>query len=159
MKVFELKRGFWLPRQPEEIFPFFADAVNLEKLTPPWLNFQILTPLPIEMQKGTLIDYRICIHKLPIRWRTEISEWQPPHRFADRQLRGPYRLWEHEHTFQAKDGGTLLGDHVRYSVLGGWLIDRLLVRRDVERIFDYRQQQLMQLFGDFAQRRQVAKAR
>lgn len=159
MKVFFINRQLWLPQRPAEIFPFFADAANLEKLTPPWLNFRILTPLPIEIKRGTLIDYRVGIRKIPLRWRTEICEWQPPSRFVDRQLRGPYRLWEHEHTFQAKDGGTLVGDHVKYSVLGGWLTDRLLVRRDLEGIFDYRQERMQQIFGGFAQRRQVAKAR
>lgn len=157
MQVFELNRELWLARQPEEIFPFFAEAENLEKLTPPWLNFQILTPVPIEMRQGTLIDYRIGIRGIPLRWRTEICEWQPPGRFVDRQLRGPYRHWEHEHTFCAKEGGTLVGDHVKYSVLGGWLTDRLLVRRDLERIFDYRQQQMRLIFGDFEPRRQVAE--
>jgi len=96
------------------VFPFFAEARNLETLTPPWLKFEVLTPAPIVMRPGTLIDYRIRVHGLPIRWRTEITAWDPPHRFVDVQLHGPYTLWHHTHTFEERDGGTLCLDHVRY---------------------------------------------
>jgi ligand-binding SRPBCC domain-containing protein len=135
----------WLPLQREEIFPFFADAANLEAITPPWVNFHTLTPSPIEMKPGTLIDYRIKIHGIPVKWRTRINAWEPPYRFVDEQLRGPYRKWVHEHTFVEKDGGTLCQDRVEYAVPGGWLIDELFVRRDVERIFAYRQQRIEEL--------------
>jgi hypothetical protein len=132
----------WLPRTVGEVFPFFADARNLETITPPWLRFEVLTPAPIELRAGTLIDYRLKIHGVPVRWRTRISVWEPPHRFVDEQLRGPYRAWIHEHTFEARDGGTLSRDVVRYDMFGGKLADWLFVRRDVERIFDYRRQKL-----------------
>ncbi|MGV3756329.1 MAG: SRPBCC family protein [Verrucomicrobiota bacterium] len=135
----------WLPLQREEIFPFFANAANLEAITPPWVNFQTLTPTPIEMKPGTLIDYRIKIHGIPVKWRTRINAWEPPYRFVDEQLRGPYRKWVHEHTFEEKDGGTLCLDRVEYAVPGGWLIDKLFVRRDVGKIFAYRQERIKEL--------------
>jgi ligand-binding SRPBCC domain-containing protein len=121
-------------------------AGNLEALTPPWLNFKILTPLPIDVHEGTLIDYRLRLRGVPVRWRTRISVWQPPYRFVDEQLRGPYRQWIHEHTFEAHQGGTLVRDHVRYAVPFDWLVHRLLVRPDVERIFRYRAAELRRRF-------------
>lgn len=147
MKEFTLHDELWLPRPCDEIFPFFADARNLEKITPPWLKFQVLTPAPIEMRPGTLIDYRIRIHGFPIGWRTEITAWEPPHRFIDVQLSGPYSLWYHTHTFEARDGGTLCRDDVRYRPHGGALVNWLFVRRDVERIFEFRQQRLKEFFS------------
>lgn len=147
MREFTVETEVWLPRPRTEIFPFFAEARNLEALTPPWLKFEVLTPAPIAMRAGTLIDYRIRVHGLPIRWRTEIAEWAPPRRFVDVQLRGPYRLWHHTHTFEQRDGGTLCADRVRYWPRGGALIHWLFVRRDVERIFRYRQRRMEELFG------------
>lgn len=146
MKAYTLQSELWLPRPRDEVFAFFADARNLEALTPPWLNFAVLTPGTIEMRPGSLIDYRIRVHGIPLHWRTEIAGWEPPHRFVDRQLRGPYTLWHHTHTFEERDGGTLCLDHVRYRPRGGALIHRLFVRRDVERIFKYRRQRLEELF-------------
>jgi len=137
----------WLPRPRREIFPFFADATNLERITPPWLSFRVISPTPVEMRTGALIDYRLRVHGLPLRWRTRIEEWIPPGRFVDRQLRGPYRLWLHTHTFEERDGGTLCRDLVRYAVPGGAWIDRLFVRRDVERIFAFRAAALRRIFG------------
>jgi ligand-binding SRPBCC domain-containing protein len=147
MKEFTLHTELWLPRPRDEVFPFFADARNLETITPPWLRFEVLTPALIAMRPGALIDYRIRVHGIPIRWRTEIAEWQPPHRFVDVQLRGPYTLWHHTHTFEERDGGTLCSDQVRYRPLGGALMNWLVVRRDVEAIFRYRQQRMKDLFG------------
>lgn len=137
----------WLPKTPEAIFPFFADAHNLEVLTPPWLRFEVLTPEPIEIGQGTRIDYRLRFRGFPLRWQSEITVWEPPHRFVDEQRRGPYREWIHEHTFELQDGGTLTRDVVQYAVPGGAIVDRLVVRRDVERIFQFRQQKLHELFG------------
>lgn len=147
MPIRELVSELWLPVPRDKVFPFFADAANLETITPPWLRFRILTPPPIEMHEGTLIDYRLRIHGVPIRWRTRISVWEPPRRFVDEQLRGPYRQWIHEHTFEPKDGGTLVRDHVRYAVPADWLLHRWLVRPDIERIFAYRSEVLRRLFG------------
>ena len=146
MREFTLQTELWLPRPRDEVFPFFAEARNLETLTPPWLNFEVLTPMPIVMRAGTLVDYRIRVHGFPIRWRTKIAEWQPPHRFVDVQLCGPYTLWHHTHTFEERDGGTLCLDHVRYRPRGGALMNWLFVRRDVERIFRYRQQRMKEMF-------------
>ena len=147
MRIRELHRELWLPRPPEEVFPFFADAGNLERLTPPLLNFQILTPRPIEMRAGTLIDYRLRIRGIPVRWRSEITVWEPQRRFVDEQRRGPYRLWHHEHTFEPRDGGTLCCDTVRYAVVFDFLVHRVLVRPDIERIFAFRQEKLREVFG------------
>lgn len=147
MKVYTFETELWLPRKVEEVFPFFAEARNLETITPDWLHFQVLTPAPIIMRVGTLIDYRIRVHGIPLRWRTLITEWEPPHRFTDTQLRGPYRLWEHTHTFAPVDGGTLCRDRVRYRPRGGGFTHWLFVRRDVERIFQFRQDTLKRLFG------------
>ena len=134
----------------EEVFEFFADAHNLEQITPPWVRFEVLTPSPIEMRVGALIDYRLRIRGLPVRWQSEISAWQPPYRFVDEQRRGPYRLWHHEHTFEAVEGGTAIRDVVDYRG-PGWLLEpllnRLLIRPDVDRIFAYRHQQLVARYG------------
>jgi ligand-binding SRPBCC domain-containing protein len=147
MTVHTYQAELWLPRPRPEVFAFFAEARNLEAITPPWLKFEVLTPAPIAMRAGTLIDYRLRLHGFPIRWRTEITLWEPPVRFADTQLRGPYRLWEHTHTFVEKDGGTLCRDEVRYAVPGGALIERLFVRRDVEKIFAFRQETMRRRLG------------
>ncbi len=137
----------WLGKPVEEVFAFFADARNLQALTPAWLDFTVLTPDPILMRAGALIDYRLRLHSFPIRWQTEIKIWEPPNRFVDEQRRGPYKLWVHEHRFQARENGTLASDLVKYAVPGGKLIERLFVRRDVERIFEFRRKKLKEIFG------------
>ena len=147
MPAREFQRELWLPLPPRELFPFFANASNLDAITPPWLHFHIVTPEPIEMRAGTVIDYRLRVRGLPLRWRTLIREWQPPLRFVDEQIRGPYRLWIHEHTFEALDHGTLIRDHVRYAVPFDWLVHRWLVRPDVEKIFQFRAQALRRRFA------------
>ncbi len=129
----------------EEAFAFFADASRLEQITPPWLHFRIQTPQPIDIRRGTTIDYRLRLHGVPIRWRTLISEWSPPHRFTDEQLRGPYRQWRHTHEFQTDGANTTVRDRVSYRVPGGRLVERTLVRPQLQRIFAYRQQQLATL--------------
>jgi ligand-binding SRPBCC domain-containing protein len=142
MAIHVLEREQSLPRPPHAIFPFFGDATNLEAITPPWLGFRVVTPEPIEMAPGALIEYRLRLHGVPIRWRTTIAVWDPPRRFVDVQLSGPYRMWHHTHDFEpAPDGGTLMRDTVRYALpLGplGELAHHLLVKRDLERIFDFR---------------------
>jgi ligand-binding SRPBCC domain-containing protein len=137
-----LRREQRLPGTPGEVFPFFADAGNLEAITPPWLGFTIVTPRPIGMGVGTLIEDRLVLHGLPISWLTRIETWEPGVRFVDAQLTGPYRLWHHTHEF-APDGahGTLMRDTVRYALpLGplGEVAHRLFVARDLRRIFDFR---------------------
>jgi ligand-binding SRPBCC domain-containing protein len=134
-----------------EVFPFYADAGNLERLTPPWLGFEITTPQPIEMGVGALIEYRLKLHGIPVRWRTRIEAWEPPHRFIDAQLSGPYVLWHHTHTFRPDgDGATILGDRVRYAIpFGpfGEIARSLFVARDLERIFDYRRDAVAEALG------------
>lgn len=144
--AYTLKSEQWLARPLNEVFAFFADACRLEDLTPPFLNFHVVTPTPIEMRTGTKIDYRLRLHGIPIGWRSEISEWNPPYGFVDRQLKGPYRIWHHTHSFEEQNGGTLVRDTVDYAVPGGRLIHWLLVRRDLERIFAYRHQKLDEFF-------------
>ena len=133
-----------LPLPPDDAFGFFADAFNLAAITPPWLGFRVVTPRPVEMSAGTLIEYRLRLHGVPVRWLTRIEEWEPPRRFVDVQVRGPYRHWRHTHSFErAEDGGTVMRDEVRYVLpLGrlGSLAGTLFVRRDLERIFDYRRE-------------------
>ena len=148
MKEFTLHTELWLPRPRDEVFAFFADAHNLQTLTPPWLNFEVLNAAPITMRAGALIDYRIRVHGLPIRWRTEITEWNPPHHFVDTQIRGPYTFWHHTHTFEERDGGTLCVDVVRYRPRGGALVNWLFVRRDVKRIFAFRTESLVHIFRE-----------
>lgn len=138
----------WLPKGRDEVFPFFADAHNLQQLTPPWLRFNVLTPAPIEMVEGRLIDYKLKIRGVPIRWRSEITAWEPPSRFVDEQRRGPYKLWRHEHRFTEKDGGVLVEDIVHYDVYGGALVESLLVRPDIARIFRYRSSALSEIFAE-----------
>ncbi|WP_417380010.1 SRPBCC family protein [Gimesia sp.] len=140
--IYHLQTETVIPYSLNEVFAFFAEPENLEALTPPWLNFEITTPAPIKMREGTLIDYRLKLHGIPVKWQTEISEWEPPCRFVDRQLKGPYRLWRHEHTFTEHEAGTQVTDDVRYAVLGGALVNRLFVQKDVARIFRYRREQL-----------------
>lgn len=130
----------------DETFAFFADASNLERLTPPWLNFAILSPVPVEIREGVEIDYRIGLYGLPVPWRSRIDVWEPGIRFVDRQLIGPYRWWRHEHRFEAVEGGTRVIDDVEYAPRGRWL-SAALVRRQLQAIFAYRQHALRQTFG------------
>ncbi|MCL7972776.1 MAG: SRPBCC family protein [marine benthic group bacterium] len=144
-----LRREMRVEKPRDEVFAFFANAENLGRITPPELNFQILTPLPIQMEEGTLIDYRLRIWGVPVYWQTLISSWDPPHSFVDEQLRGPYREWIHTHRFEEDGSGTLLIDEVRYRIPFGPLgaLARPLVVRQVEKIFDHRNQVTRKLFS------------
>ena len=138
MSVHILAREQLLPGTPGEVFAFFSDARNLEAITPTWLGFHVVTPEPIEMGPGALIEYRLRLHRLPIRWLTRITAWDPPRRFIDVQLRGPYRVWHHTHDFSAaQGGGTVMRDTVRYSVPFD-SVAHPLVERDLARIFEFR---------------------
>lgn len=141
-----IDRELWLPENIQTVFSFFADATNLQKLTPAWLHFRIATPPPIEMHVGALIDYRLRVRGIPLRWRSRILVWEPPFRFVDEQVHGPYRQWTHEHLFTPLQGGTLAQDKVDYAVLGGSLVNRCLVAPDLCRIFDFRHKQLQKYF-------------
>jgi hypothetical protein len=147
MSVHILRREQRLPGAPEDVFPFFADARNLEAITPPWLGFRVVTPAPIEMGAGTLIEYRLKLRGVRLRWRTRIAVWDPPRRFVDVQIGGPYRLWHHTHDFEPDgDGGTVMRDTVRYAIpFGplGQLAHRLVVRRDLDAIFGFRREAVL----------------
>jgi ligand-binding SRPBCC domain-containing protein len=145
--LFTLETRLLLPKPLEVIFPFFADAGNLERITPPWLHFEIRTPIPIEMRAGTIIDYRLRLHGIALRWQSEITEWDPPCHFVDEQRYGPYRRWIHEHTFTESNRNSQIFDFVKYDPPGGWIANFLFVRRDVCRIFAYRTQKLLDLFS------------
>lgn len=147
MRTHQLRREIWLPRPLEEVFSFFSNAENLGVLTPPWVSFQILSERPIEMHAGTLIDYRIRVRGIPMRWQSEITVWEPMHRFVDEQRRGPYRFWHHEHIFERQGGGTLCRDIVHYAVLFDFVVHRFFVRADVEAIFAFREEKLRELFA------------
>ena len=148
MVTHEFRSEIWLPHPIEEMFAFFADPGNLDSITPAWLNFRMVTPGPIEMRVGTLLDYRLRIRGFPVRWRSRIIAWEPPHRFVDEQIRGPYRLWIHEHNFELRNAGTLVRDYVRYAVPFDWVLHKLVVRPDVERIFADRSESLRRRFAD-----------
>jgi ligand-binding SRPBCC domain-containing protein len=135
---------------PQEVFPFFADAHNLERITPGFLKFRVLTPAPIPMRDGTTIDYALRINGIPLKWRSEILDWQPNVRFTDRQLRGPYSKWVHQHRFVARGDTTEMHDHVEYAVPGPVFIERLIVRRQLRQIFEYRQDVLASIFREAA---------
>ena len=129
MRTFSFRSELWLERPKSEVFVFFSDALNLEEITPPWLQFRVVSKLPIQMREGAEIDYRLRMRGIPIRWRSRITAWDPPHRFVDEQVSGPYRLWIHEHRFTEHAGGTSCEDNVQYAPLGGALVNTLAVQR------------------------------
>ena len=140
-RIHHLYREQLVPRPVDEVFGFFARAGNLERITPAWLGFGLLTPEPAEMGAGTVIEYRLRVHRIPLRWISRIELWEPGRAFEDLQLKGPYQLWHHRHEFRAAGGGTLVQDHVRYALpLGplGELAHAAFVERDLARIFAFR---------------------
>lgn len=147
-RTYQLERTQYVDRPLEETFRFFSDAANLERITPAFLNFHVETASPIELQPGTRIDYRLRLYGVPLRWRTEIEVFEPPRRFVDVQLRGPYRLWRHTHEFAAEGAGTRMNDRVEYQLpLGplGSAAHAIFVGRTLERIFDYRRKRIAEL--------------
>ena len=151
MRLHRLERSQHVAPPPGEAFELYADAFKLEDLTPPWLRFRVVTPPPVRMRPGTLIDYRLRLHGIPVRWRTRIEEWQPGRLFVDVQVSGPYSLWHHTHEFKPDGrGGTVIHDLVRYAMpLGpvGALAHALVVRRDLEQIFEFRRHAVERLLG------------
>ncbi|MDO9171974.1 MAG: SRPBCC family protein [bacterium] len=149
MRVHEIVTEQFVPRPRAEVFGFFAEPENLARITPPWLGFRILTPSPIAMKEGALIDYVVRLGPLPTRWRTLITRYEPPALFVDEQLAGPYSFWHHTHTFAERDGGTLIGDHVRYGLpFGplGELVHGLAIHRQLRAIFAHRRRVLDELY-------------
>jgi len=149
MRLYCLEREQWLPRPIEEVFSFFSRPENLQTITPLWLYFRVIESPP-ELVAGSLIRYRLRVHWIPVHWTSEITVWDPPHRFIDRQLSGPYALWHHEHSFSMRQGGTVIRDFVTYALplggLGGFA-HTLFVKRDVQSIFDFRAQTMQQKFA------------
>lgn len=148
--AYHLERELFIARPHEEVFAFFADAGNLERITPPFLRFHILTPQPIEMRAGTLIDYELHLYGVRLKWRTLIEAFEPPSFFIDTQLSGPYRRWHHRHEFTEVLGGTQMWDRVEYDLaLGpiGAVANALFVHRSVKRIFDYRNATIAKIFS------------
>jgi len=148
MPTYRLHREQWLPKPIGEVFEFFSAPQNLEQITPPFLRFHVVRS-DRELHAGSTIEYELRVHGVPMRWRSEITEWDPPYRFVDTQVRGPYSLWRHQHTFAPDGDGTRITDDVEYALAFGILgriVHALQVRRDVENIFDFRQHRLSQLF-------------
>lgn len=149
MREYVLEKTTQINKPLAEVFEFFSKAENLNKITPSEVYFKILTPLPIPMAKGTLIDYRIKLNGIPFKWKTEISEWNPPFKFADQQLKGPYSKWYHEHIFEEKNGITIMTDRVTY-LSKGWILAPFLhwlfVDKKVKEIFEFREIELMKIF-------------
>ena len=146
MRVRNFQSQLWLPRSRDNVFAFFSNAQNLDLITPPWLHFRTTTSGSGEMGVDTTMDHHLRIHGVPLRWRSKITVWEPPARFVDEQVRGPYRLWIHEHCFEEQNGGTLVHDQVRYAVILDVFIHRLFIRPDIERIFAYREKKLREIF-------------
>ena len=148
--VYSIDTEVWVPRGIDEVFAFFSDAFNLEALTPPRVHFHVVTPRPIVLKAGALIQYKLRVNGMPIRWTTRIETWNPPYEFSDTQLSGPYKLWLHTHKFSEADGGTKMTDHVDYQLPFGPIGDvvhKLWVRRDVESIFTYREKVIRERFS------------
>ena len=151
-KIRSLEAREWVPLPLNSVHAFFSEAQNLEKITPPEVGFRIVSPLPIVMKVGALIEYRIRLHGFVMRWSSEITEWNPPHSFTDEQTKGPYAFWRHTHSFRQEDGGTWIADSVRYAVpFSGWpgvgLVERFFVKPELRRIFAYRKVALREHFG------------
>lgn len=147
MKTYRLESSIRVATPLEEVFDFFSRADNLQVLTPPWLDFEVLTPGPVEMNEGRTIDYGLRVRGVPLRWRSRIVGWDPPRRFADLQEKGPYRWWHHVHEFEPDGEGTICRDRVTYAVPGGAVVHALFVGRDVRSIFRYRHRALAERFG------------
>jgi ligand-binding SRPBCC domain-containing protein len=162
LKVHRLVREQLLGGSIDDVFSFFSDVHNLERMTPGWLGFRILGSPPEPLREGAVIDYTIRLAGVPVRWRTRIVDWQPGRLFSDLQERGPYSLWEHTHSFREVAGGVLMRDEVRYALplgpLGG-LAHAVAVRASLGRIFDYRFDVLAGIFPIDDQRGLPAKAR
>ena len=142
-----LRSEVLIPGELETVFAFFGDASNLNEITPSWLDFSIQTPLPVEMKRGTILEYRLKIRGVPVSWKSEITEWEPPFFFIDTQTKGPYRMWVHRHDFRRVESGTLVKDTVDYALAGGVLeplVHRVFVYPDLQRIFAYRSKKLLE---------------
>ena len=141
---YQLITKVFLRRELEDVFEFFSDAFQLERITPPWLHFRVTTPAPIHIEEGTIIDYRLRLHGIPIRWQSCISVWEPPYRFVDQQILGPYRWWRHEHRFAETECGVMMQDVVDYHVPLAFIAHPMLVKNNLRHIFEFRALQIQQ---------------
>ncbi len=161
MRTHILERQQWIGRPLEEVFDFFSQAENLTLITPPWMYFDLKTPIPIEMRSGTRIDYRISLLGVPMRWRTLIGQWKPGSGFSDFQESGPYAWWEHRHEFHPMGGGVLMTDRVSYRLPFGWIgrvAHWLVVRRALDAIFDFRFERIQEILTDRVGANRLLKA-
>ncbi len=150
MKTYYFTQQIKIHKTIQEVFEFFSNAENLNRITPPHLEFKILTPQPIQIEPGTTIDYRLRLYKFPIHWKTKITAWEPPYRFVDAQLKGPYKKWIHQHRFQSENDGTIVEDNLEYAIPGGIaapFIHWIFVKRDIENIFRFRAGKLDEIFS------------
>ncbi len=143
---FQLDKEQWVDQPIERVFAFFAEPGNLQTITPPWMSFRLVSCSTPAIEQGTILEYALRVRGLPMKWISQISVWEPPFRFVDEQLHGPYRRWRHEHTFEDHGQRTRIGDHVDYAVPGGRWVEKWLVRRDLEKIFAYRIESLGRAF-------------
>ena len=151
MKTFQLIKTQVINSPMDDVFDFFSKPENLKTITPAKLSFNILTPTPIVMEKGTVIDYTIRLFLIPIHWRTLITKYNPPYEFVDEQIKGPYKFWHHTHTFESKNGGVEITDKVRYAIPFGWLgwiLNFFWIRPDLEKIFNYRKDIIQKYFDN-----------
>ena len=149
IKCYTLNRTQVINQSIDKVFSFFSKPENLEIITPKYLNFKIITPVPINMVVGQLIDYKLKIHSFPIKWTSLISHYDPPYSFVDEQVRGPYALWHHTHLFKEQENGTLIEDQIKYQIpfsIFGKLLNFTFIKRDLENIFNYREKTISRLF-------------
>ncbi len=147
MKIHHLHVELRIERTVEDVFSFFSDPRNLEAITPPWLHFTIERMTTERIGEGTEIDYRLRVRGVPLRWRSRISVWEPPFRFVDEQVVGPYKLWRHQHSFEREGAATIARDRVEYCAPGGPLVQRFLIAPELRRIFAYRSRTLSELLA------------
>jgi len=150
MKIFRFNRQQFVRRPLRDVFEFFSRPENLAVITPPWLGFRIMTPSPIVMEKGTVIDYSIRVMGVRTRWQSLISEYEPLRAFVDQQVKGPYAFWHHTHTFTEADAGTLIDDEIHYALpfhFLGHIAHTLIVRRQLEKIFSHRARIIEHMFA------------
>ena len=149
MKLYTLESNQFINKPIEEVFQFFSKPENLSVFTPAKLGFKILSPNPIKMGVGRLIDYNIYLMGIPIHWRTLITDYEPPNMFVDQQIKGPYTMWHHTHTFHKVKGGVEIKDRVVYSIPFGFLgrlLNYLWIKRDLNNIFLHRKKVIDKLF-------------
>lgn len=151
MKYYKLVKSQFIDTPINEVFSFFEKPENLQEITPPYLNFKIITPSPIKMEEGQVISYKIKLRGIPLTWKSLISLYDPPNSFIDEQIRGPYAIWHHTHTFKEEDGGTMIEDEVKYAIpfsIIGRICNHLFIKNDLNKIFQYRKEKISLIFNN-----------